>query len=181
MISVQHDRLVQFLRDQENLDELLKIPASSAVIYDNTLILGKVDIGDGSRIDSFVKLEGGLGMRIGRFVHIASFAHVGIGGGETVIEDFAAVASGARIISGSNSVEALTMSACAPPELQRVERKRTVIGKYAVVLTNAVVLPGVTLGEGAVVAAGAVATRDVPAWEIWAGVPAKFLAKRVLR
>jgi acetyltransferase-like isoleucine patch superfamily enzyme len=181
----QHDRLVQFLEDQQNLDELLKIPADKAVVHDNVLILtgerGKIDIGDGSRVDSFVKLECGLGMRIGRFVHIASFAHLGIGGGETVIEDFAAVASGARVISGSNSVEALTMSACAPPELQRVERKRTVIGKYAVVLTNAVVLPGVTLHEGAVLAAGGVATKDIPAWEIWAGVPAKFLAKRVLR
>jgi len=43
------------------------------------------------------------------------------------------------------------------------------------------VFPGVTLHEGAVLGAGGVATRDIPEWEIWAGVPAKFLMKRVLQ
>jgi putative colanic acid biosynthesis acetyltransferase WcaF len=46
---------------------------------------------------------------------------------------------------------------------------------------KAVVCPGVTLGEGAVVAAGAVAARSVPAWEIHAGNPAKFARYRQLR
>ena len=40
---------------------------------------------------------------------------------------------------------------------------------------NAVVLPGVEIGEGAFVAAGAVVTKDVPAWKLAIGVPAKIL------
>jgi acetyltransferase-like isoleucine patch superfamily enzyme len=72
------------------------------------------------------------------------------------------------------------MSACVPDFMQRVTASRTELKPYAVVLANAVVLPGVTLHDGAVLAAGAVATRDIPAWEIWAGVPARFLAKRVV-
>lgn len=176
-----HADVVQFLEDQGNLDELLK---PKFQIFQPTVIVGDrslLGIGEGSRIDSFVKLEIGRGMQIGRGVHVASFAHIGIGGGLTVLENYSAVASGGKVISGSNEVDAPSMSATAPAHLQRATKKVTVLSEYAVVLTNATVLPGVTLGEGAVLAAGAVATRDIPAWEIWGGVPARFLAKRPRR
>jgi len=43
---------------------------------------------------------------------------------------------------------------------------------------NAVILPGVNIGEGAVVAAGAVVNKDVDAYTIVAGVPAKIIRER---
>ena len=43
---------------------------------------------------------------------------------------------------------------------------------------NVIVLKGVTIGEGAIVAAGAVVNKSIPAFEIWGGVPAKFIKKR---
>ncbi len=45
------------------------------------------------------------------------------------------------------------------------------------IATNAIILPGVTLGRGAVVGAGAVVSRDVPPLGIVAGNPARLLAK----
>ncbi|WP_280527855.1 sugar O-acetyltransferase [Actinomyces trachealis] len=41
--------------------------------------------------------------------------------------------------------------------------------------SNAVILPGVTIGEGAIVAAGAVVTKDVPAGHVVAGNPARVI------
>ena len=43
---------------------------------------------------------------------------------------------------------------------------------------RAIIMPGVEIGEGAVVAAGAVVTRDVEAWSIVAGVPARKIGER---
>ena len=40
------------------------------------------------------------------------------------------------------------------------------------------VMPGVTIGRGAQIGAGAVITRDVPAYEVWLGVPARKLRDR---
>jgi galactoside O-acetyltransferase len=40
---------------------------------------------------------------------------------------------------------------------------------------NVIVLKGVTIGEGAIVGAGSVVTKDVPAWTVVAGNPAKVV------
>ncbi len=40
------------------------------------------------------------------------------------------------------------------------------------------ILKGVTIGDGAVVATGSVVNSDIPAYEVWGGVPAKFIKKR---
>lgn len=45
---------------------------------------------------------------------------------------------------------------------------------------NVVVLRGVIIGNGSIIAAGAVVTKDVPEMEIWGGVPAKFIKKRII-
>ena len=52
------------------------------------------------------------------------------------------------------------------------------IGQYCWIGTGAIVLQGVKIGEGSVVAAGAVVTKDIPPYEVWGGVPAKFIRKR---
>jgi galactoside O-acetyltransferase len=45
---------------------------------------------------------------------------------------------------------------------------------------NSIILKGVTIGEGAIVGAGSVVTKDVPAWTVVAGNPARVV-KEVFR
>jgi putative colanic acid biosynthesis acetyltransferase WcaF len=55
------------------------------------------------------------------------------------------------------------------------------VGAYAWVCARATVQSGVSVGEGAVLALGAVATRNLDAWSVYAGVPARRIKARVLR
>lgn len=63
----------------------------------------------------------------------------------------------------------------------RPPQRHTEIGADVWIGHGATVLRGVRIGDGAIVAAGAVVTKDVPAREVWAGVPARKLRDRFLR
>lgn len=50
-----------------------------------------------------------------------------------------------------------------------------VIGDNVFVGTRCIINKGVCIGEGAIVAAGSIVVKDIPAWEVWGGNPAKFI------
>ena len=157
------------------------VKVSSLAILHEPIIMTKTDnleIDDYARIDGFVKLEGGKKLHIGKYVHIASFAHVGIGGGETIIGDYTAISSGGRVVSGTNETDYPSLSASAPKNLQRVGFYKTTVGRFCCIFPNAILLPGLSMGDGAILAAGSVATKNIPPWEIWFGKPARFLKRR---
>jgi acetyltransferase EpsM len=52
---------------------------------------------------------------------------------------------------------------------------RVRVGDFAVIGSNATVLPDLVIGEGAFVAAGAVVTKNVPPWSLVAGCPARLV------
>jgi acetyltransferase-like isoleucine patch superfamily enzyme len=150
------------------------------VIHEPVVILQpeQIELRDEVRVDAFVDLRGGRGLVIGAWVHIANHASLNVGGGQVELGPESAVAAGARVLGGSADPAWPSMSAAARPTRQSAKKGLTVIGPRAVVGANAVVLPGCHLGEGAILAAGGVATRPIPAGEVWGGVPARKLRDR---
>lgn len=56
-----------------------------------------------------------------------------------------------------------------------IKTKAVRIKQGAFIGAHSIILKGVTIGEKSIVGAGSVVTKDIPANEIWAGNPAKFI------
>jgi UDP-2-acetamido-3-amino-2,3-dideoxy-glucuronate N-acetyltransferase len=128
------------------------------------------EIGDGSRIGTFVEIQ--KGARIGNRVKVSSHSFICEG---VTIEDEVFIGHGVMFIN-----DKYPRATAASGELQTEADwvcTPTLICRKASVGSNATILCGVTVGEGAIVGAGSVVTRDVPAWTVVAGVPAKLIRK----
>jgi UDP-2-acetamido-3-amino-2,3-dideoxy-glucuronate N-acetyltransferase len=123
------------------------------------------EIGDDSRIGTFVEIQ--RDAVIGRRVRVQSHSFicsgvrieddVFIGHNVTFINDRHPSAEGAR--TGRWTLEP------------------TLVRRAASIGSGAVILCGLTIGQGARIGAGAVVTRDVPAFAEVAGVPARALIR----
>lgn len=149
-------------------------------MFPTTVFINKqnISIDDFSHIDDFVFFNGGYNSVIGRNVHISAFTSV-IGGGEFVMEDFSGLSAGCRIITGSddfggNSLTNLTI----PKEYRNITVGKVKIGKHAIIGSNVVVMPNVTIGEGCIVSAGSIVNKDLEPWSIYAGYNPKKIASR---
>lgn len=131
----------------------------------------KVTLGDHVQIDEGVKIFAGEEVRIGNHVHLAFGSSIS-GGGSCFIDDFAGIGTGVRIITGTDLADGSGLTNPTIPEkLRSVQRSTVRIGAHAVVFTNSVILPGVSIGEGAVIAVGSIVHHDVKPWGIYAGNP----------
>ena len=107
-------------------------------------------------------LELGAGSILGDRVDCYSVALITIGAGAVVSQD-------ACLCAATHD--------CDSPAFQLIP-KPIVIGPKAWVCARAFIAPGVVLGEGAVAGAAAVVTKDVAAWQIVGGNPAKPIRER---
>jgi acetyltransferase-like isoleucine patch superfamily enzyme len=91
-----------------------------------------------------------------------------------VLEDHVGWGPGAKALCSAHTG--------APADVPIVQTDLSVkpvrVCEWADIGTNAVILPGVTVGKGAIVGAGAVVTSDVDPFAVVAGVPARFLRWR---
>jgi galactoside O-acetyltransferase len=165
----------------EKIKKLFKKCGKEVKIYPlaKIVIPENVEIDDYSIIDDFTFIEGGKGIIIGKYVHIANFTSI-IGGGKLEMEDFSGLSAGCRIITGTDDFFGKSLTnPCIPLKYRTVYRDGIIkICKHALLGTNTIVHPNVTIGEGAVTGSNTLVTKDLEPWTIYVGSPAKKLKSR---
>jgi acetyltransferase-like isoleucine patch superfamily enzyme len=128
------------------------------------------DIGDETRIGSFVEIQ--RGATIGRRCKISSHTFICEG---VTIEDEVFVGHGVTFIN--DRYPAATTATGRLKGDEDGDCENTLIKRGASIGSGATLLGGITVGENATVGAGAVVTKDVPANTVVAGNPARILKK----
>jgi acetyltransferase-like isoleucine patch superfamily enzyme len=138
-------------------------------VFDFVNLYGCV-IGDNSKIGTFVEIQ--KGAVIGKNVKISSHTFICEG---VTIEDEVFIGHNVSFINDKYP-RATTEGGGLQTEADW-QVVPTRVCRRASVGTSSTILCGVTIGEGAVVGAGAVVTKDVPAYTVVAGNPARILRK----
>jgi len=134
-----------------------------------------MEIGDAVFIGAHTMIQGRFDgtCRIGDHVWIGPHSY--LDARNLILEDYVGWGPGAKVLGSSHTGEPVDIPIIATS----LKIERVVVGFGADIGTNATLLPGVHVGAHAVVGAGAVVTEDVPEYAIVAGVPAKFIRRRV--
>ncbi len=147
---------------------------------------GFVAIGDNrlrERLSHLVLSEGGsIPLLISRRSYVSPSARLGSG---TVVMPSANI--GAEVAIGSGGIvnsNATVDHDCTLGDYVHIGPGASLAGNVTVergafVGAGATVLPEIRIGEGAILGAGAVAVEDVPPNEVWVGVPARPIQRRI--
>jgi len=112
-----------------------------------------------------LKWDGQTRLKIGKFCSLAKGVRILVGGEHRV--DWITTYPLDRFL-GDGSV----------PVVAPATKGDVIIGNDVWIGTNVTILSGVEIGDGAVIGAGSVVTRDIEAYAIAAGNPAKVIRKR---
>lgn len=126
------------------------------------------EIGDDTKIGTFVEVQ--KGAKIGKRCKVSSHSFICEG---VTVEDEVFIGHSVtftndlypRATAGDGRLQTEADWACRP----------TLVRQGASIGSGATLLCGITIGEKAVVGAGAVVTKDVPAFAVVAGNPARIL------
>ena len=138
----------------------------------------KIEIGNHVRIDDFCFISGGAGIKIGSYVHIAAYSAL-YGKFGIEIGDYVNISSRVNIYSTSDdySGEYLTGPMVNAEYIHDIGRK-VLIEDHVIIGAGSIVLPGGMLREGAAIGAMSLVKTEVPAYQIYAGIPAKYRKER---
>lgn len=115
-----------------------------------------------------------MGCHVGRGCFIGD--NVKIDGGHAdmiTLEDGVSVAGGTRLLCHQRDFSEYFVG--SDYNKLRYSVKPIVLKKGCLIGMESFVLPGVTVGEGAIVGAGSLVTKDIPAWTVATGRPAKVV------
>lgn len=115
-----------------------------------------------------------LGCKVGKGVFVGDHVIVDLNHSDLIIiDDNVHIASGCRLLCHQRDLS----DYCKGDDYSDLGYKLSEIHlcKGCLIGMESFILPGVTVGEGAIVGAGSLVTKDIPAWTIASGRPAKVI------
>lgn len=123
-----------------------------------------------------------MGCKVGRGCFIGDYIRIDTSHTDMItLEDNVSIASGSRLLCHQRDFS----NFCVGDDYMKLGYviKPIVLKKGCLLGMESFVMPGVTIGEGAIVGAGSLVTRDIPAWTIAVGRPArvvKHIPKKII-
>lgn len=168
--------IVRVLRNWRYARKCVKVGKGCSFLGNHIEIEGHVEMGHYCRIRDYARMRTYKG---GKIIFgdrcIVSWNAIIESGQLVEIHDHAGIGERASVRDGSHLIY-------GTPEIWRYVPyiyKPVIIGEGAWIGAGAYVSPGVTIGKGAVLGVLSVATKDIPDYEIWGGVPARFIRHRL--
>ncbi|MCL2590290.1 MAG: UDP-2-acetamido-3-amino-2,3-dideoxy-D-glucuronate N-acetyltransferase [Betaproteobacteria bacterium] len=149
----------------------------TAMIHPSAIVDEGAQIGDGSRVWHFVHICAGA--KIGRNASLGQNVFVGnkvLIGDHCKIQNNVSVYDNVTLEEGVFCGPSMVFTNVYNPRAlieRKSEYRNTLVKKGATLGANCTVVCGTTIGEYAFIGAGAVVNKDVPAYALMVGVPAR--------
>lgn len=121
-----------------------------------------------------------IGCHVGKNAFIGDYVRVDLQHANMIyIGEYAHITSGCRLLCHQRDLKNYRVGDNAA--LCGYRKGEIHIGKGVMIGMESTIMPGVNIGDGAIVGAGSLVVKDIPAWTVAMGVPAKVvkeIAKR---
>lgn len=148
---------------------------------------GKIAIGEGVVFNcktesNWAGLNKPCTISVGKFAELTIGDHCGFSGISLFcsqrIEIGSYVNCGANVAIWDTDFHPLDYKERRIHNIEKINTAPVAIGDDAFIGANSIILKGVTIGARSVIGAGSVVTKNIPADEIWAGNPARFIRRQ---
>ncbi len=115
-----------------------------------------------------------IGCNVGRNVFIGDFVRIDLQHASMItIGDYTHITSGCRLLCHQRDLTNYRVGDNAAD--LGYKKGNITIGRGCMIGMETMIMPGVTIGDGAIIGAHSLVTKDIPAWTIATGVPARVV------
>ncbi len=171
-LPLEGTEMIEFMREQSDLSRRVQMQLNSEYHTPEEIraLMSQIV---GYEVDETFRMFPPFYTDFGRNIHLGRNVFINAC---CQFQDQGGIFIGDGCLIGHSVVMATLNHDLSPERRQNLTHAPIRLGENVWIGAHATILAGVTIGDGAVIAAGAVVNKDVPAGEIWGGVPAKRIS-----